>query len=180
MAERSHFTNLGPTIAALALIGCSSSSTKQAAAKTDTTTKVVAVGAAPGSPGCPATGLWAQCSILYRFERAGIAPHLDSTATVEEKTLSGGQSFVIKFGATSKLELFLYPDSASRVKDGAKLDRTKLVSATAPQTINRERTLIENANLIGLLTSLNDRLRERVSDALTAGAPQPPVPVVVK
>jgi hypothetical protein len=37
--------------------------------------------------------------------------------------------------------------------------------------------LIENGNLIGLLSSINDRLRERVSDALTAGAPQPTTPV---
>lgn len=118
--------------------------------------------------------------MLYRLERSGIAPHVDSTAKVDEKALTGAQTFVVKFGTTSKLEIFLYPDSTARIKDGAKLDRTKLVNATATQTINRERTLIENANLIGLLTSLNDRLRERVSDALTAGAPQPPTPPVVK
>jgi hypothetical protein len=41
------------------------------------------------------------------------------------------------------------------------------------QTIKRERTLIESGNLIGLLTSINAHQRERVSDALMAGAPQP-------
>ena len=76
--------------------------------------------------------------------------------------------------------MFLYADSSARIADEAKLDKSKLVSATAPQTINRERTLIENGNLIGLLTSLDDRLRERVSDALTVGAPQPSAPVLVK
>lgn len=85
-----------------------------------------------------------------------------------------GQSFVLRFGANAHLEVFLYPDSTARIADAAKLDRKQFVSGTAPQTIRRERTLIENGNLIGLLTSLNDRLRERVSDALTAGAPQPP------
>jgi hypothetical protein len=60
--------------------------------------------------------------------------------------------------------------------DAKKLDRTTLVRGTDQQTLRRERTLIENANLIGLLSSINDRLRERVSDALTAGAPQPTSP----
>lgn len=121
---------------------------------------------------CPATGYWAQCSVLHSLDRAGLAPHLDSTATPDEKALSGS-SFVVKIGSTARLEVFLYADSAARLADEKKLDKSKLVGATAPQTILRERTLIENANLVGLLTSINDHQRERVSDALTAGPPQP-------
>ena len=182
MAERSIPAHLIVAVAAvLFAANCTSSPPKTpAAAKTDSSGNRALAAAAPGAPSCPATGLWAQCSVLYRLERSGIAPHVDSTAKVDEKALAGGQTLVVKFGTASKLEIFLYPDSTARIKDGAKLDRTKLVNATATQTINRERTLIENANLIGLLTSLNDRLRERVSDALTAGAPQPPTPPVVK
>lgn len=152
---------------------------QQAAAKPDSAVPIPMLGAAPGSPNCPATGLWDQCSVLYRLDRSGIAPHVDSTGKIEEKALTG-KAFAVKFGANSRLEVFLYADSAARIADGAKLDRTKLVGGTAAQTMNRERTLIENGNLIGLLTSLNDRLRERVSDALSAGAPQPPTPVLVK
>jgi hypothetical protein len=162
----------------LLICGCNSSSSKPAAAaSSDSVARPVA--AAPGAPTCPATGLWAECSVLYRLDRAGIAPHLDSTTKVEEKALSG-RSFVVNFGTTktSRLEVFLYPDSAARIADGAKLDRTTLVDGTAPQTMRRERTLMENANLIGLLTSLNGRLRERVWNALTAGAPQPAIPTV--
>jgi hypothetical protein len=129
----------------------------------------------PGASGCPATGLWAECSILYRLERSGLAPRVDSAGRADEKALSG-RSLVIKFGTTSRLEVFLYSDSAARIVDAKKLDRTTLVRGTDQQTLRRERTLIENANLIGLLSSINDRLRERVSDALTAGAPQPTSP----
>lgn len=131
--------------------------------------------ATPGDRQCPATGLWAECSVLYRLERSGLAPHVDSTGRADEKTLSG-RLLVVKFGTTSRLEVFLYSDSAARSADAKKLDRTALVGATGQQTLRRERTLIENANLIGLLTSINDRLRERVSDALSAGAPQPTMP----
>jgi len=133
------------------------------------------VAATPGDPRCPATGLWAECSVLYRLERSGLAPHIDSTGTANEKSLTG-RPLLIKFGTASRLEVFLYSDSTARIADVKKLDRAALVGATDQQTLRRERTLIENANLIGLLSSINDRLRERVSDALTAGAPQPTAP----
>jgi hypothetical protein len=173
-------TGILAALAGMALLAaCSSSSKKSGAAKVDTAASAPVVIAAPGSSSCPATGLWAQCSVMYRLDRAGIGPHLDSTGTIEEKALTG-KSFAVKFGTTSRLEVFLYADSTARIADGKKLDRSKLVDGEATQTIKRERTLIENANLIGLLTSLNAHLRERVSDALTAGAPQPPTPPVVK
>ena len=126
--------------------------------------------ATPGDSRCPATGLWEECSVLYRLDRSGLAPHVDSTGKADEKALSG-RPLVIKFGTTSRLEVFLYPDSAARIADAKKLDRTAFVGATGQQTLRRERTLIENANLIGLLSSINDRLRERVSDALSRGRP---------
>ena len=133
------------------------------------------VAAVRGDRGCPATGLWAECSVLYRVERSGVAPHVDSTGKADEKSLTG-RPLLIKFGTASRLEVFFYPDSAARIADGKRLDRAALVGATSQQTIRRERTLIENGNLIGLLSSINDRLRERVSDALTAGAPQRTAP----
>jgi hypothetical protein len=132
-------------------------------------------GTAPG-PDCPANGLWAKCSVLYRLDRAGLAPRLDSTEKVEEKSLGGtgtATTFVVKIGKLARLEVFLYPDSAARIADEKKLDRTQFVGPTAEQTIKRERTLMESANFIGLLTSINAHQRERVSDALMAGPPQP-------
>lgn len=128
---------------------------------------------ATADAGCPATGKWAECSVLYRLERAGLAPHVDSTAKPEEKSLSG-RPMVVKIGLTAKLEVFLYADSIARIADEKKLDRTQVVAPGAEQTIQRERTLIENANLTGLLTSVNNHQRERVADALMAGPPQPP------
>jgi hypothetical protein len=109
---------------------------------------------------------------VYRLDRAGLAPHVDPGTSPSEKALTG-KPLVIKIGRTAELEVFFYPDSTARVADGAKLDRSQLVNATAPQTIKRERTLIESVNVIALLTSINSHQRERVSDALTAGPPQP-------
>jgi hypothetical protein len=124
---------------------------------------------------CPATGQWAECSIMYRLERSGLVPEIDSDAKPTEKELVG-KPLMLKIGRMATLELYLYPDSVARVADGKKLDRTHLVDGTAPQTMEHERTLIESANVIGLLTSLNSHQRERVSDAITAGPPQPAKP----
>ena len=131
--------------------------------------------AAPGNPACPQTGLWAECSVIYRLERAGVAPSVDSAAKPEEKALTG-RVLMLKIGRSAQLELHIYPDTATRVAESTKLDRSAYVSAAGPQTIKREKTLIESANVIGLLTSINAHQRERVSDALTAGPPQPQRP----
>jgi hypothetical protein len=155
---------------ALTLTACSSSDkSKQGNTPAGSATQVVVT---PGDTRCPATGVWAECAVMYRLTRSGLAPRIDSTAKAEETALHG-KSIVMKIGVMARLEVFLYPDSASRVADGLKLDRTQFVNATGTQTIRRERTLIENGNMIALLTSLNERQRERVSDALNAGAPQP-------
>lgn len=139
----------------------------------DSSAPSASVGTAP-SPACPADGLWAQCSVLYRLDRAGLAPRLDSGDKVEEKSIgAGATTFVVQIGRLARLEVFLYPDSAARIADEKRLDRTQFVGPTDPQTIKRERTLMENANFIGLLTSINSHQRERVSDVLMAGPPQP-------
>jgi hypothetical protein len=161
--------------AVFALAACDKTAKESRSAET-TSAPPAPTAVTPGDPRCPATGLWAECSVLYRLERSGVAPHVDSTGKPEEKALTG-RPLLVKFGTTSRLEVFFYADSLARIADVKKLDPKTLVSATGQQTLRRERTLIENGNLIGLLSSINDRLRERVSDALTAGAPQPTPPV---
>jgi hypothetical protein len=156
------------------VVACSTPKSEPAKSDTSTPHVPAQLGAAPGSPACPPTGLWAECSVLYRLERGGLGVKIDSTETADAKTLAGAQqTFVLKIGANARLDVFLYPDSAARIAAASTLDRKQFVNATAQQTMNRERTLIENANLVGLLTSLNSKMRERVSDALEAGAPQP-------
>jgi len=151
-------------------VACGKSSAP--AAKSDSTPPAQAAAVAgAGDSKCPATGQWAECSVLYRLERAGLAPRVDSTAAPAERSLTV-HPLVVKIGLTSSLELYVYPDSVARIADAKKLDRTQLVAPGAAQTINRERLLIENANLIGLFTSINEHQRERVADALLAGPPQ--------
>ena len=163
------------TAVVIAVLACGKSEPPPPSANTQSAASAPApapVAAAPGDPACPQTGLWAECSLLYRLERAGLAPHVDSTATAEDKTLTG-RVLMLKIGRSAQLELHIYADSTSRAADGKLLDRASYVGPTAPQTVKREKTLIESANVIGLLTSINAHQRERISDALTAGPPQP-------
>ncbi len=155
--------------------GCSKHETPPASSRTvEAMPTGAAVGEPPG-PTCPSTGLWQACSVIYHLARAGLAPSVDSSAAPADSLLSI-KPLILKIGQLAVLEVYLYADSAARKADAARLDRTQFVDGTAPQTIRRERTLIESVNLIGLLTSLNGHQRERVSDALTAGPPQPSTP----
>jgi hypothetical protein len=119
---------------------------------------------------CAATGLWSECQVLYHLERAGVAPKVDSSAKPAEKLK--GRATVMKIGSSALLEVYIYPDSASRIADEKTLDRTQFLMDSMPLTFDRKRVVIESVNLLGLFTTVNARQRERVSDAITAGPPQ--------
>jgi hypothetical protein len=122
-------------------------------------------------PACPPTGLWAQCSVFERLDRAGLAPRVDSSAPVSEEPLKAqGRKILI---GRSEAETYLYPDVAARERDMAAIDRSKYVEYPAPVPMKPVPTLIHSANLIVILHSRNDHQRERVSDLITAGPPQP-------
>lgn len=131
--------------------------------------------AAPASAGastqpiCPATGMWAPCSVMERLGRAGLAPQRDSAAVRVGSLSQPGIRVTI---GSSELDLFFYANAADRERDERRLDKKQFVEAGEQPTLRREATLIRSVNLLALLRSINDRQRERVADALTAGPPQ--------
>ena len=112
------------------------------------------------------------CSVIYRLERAGLAPVRDSSPVTEEPLQFPG--VLLKLGARGEVELYIYESASARERDQARLDARKYVVYPAPMPMQPVPTLITSANLIAILHSRNDHLRERVSDAITAGPPQPP------
>ena len=123
-------------------------------------------------PVCPPTGLWAECSVFERLNRMGLAPIRDSAGTRTSRL--GNPARVLKIGSRTDLELYIYPDAYIREREQARLDAGQYVVYPAPVPMKPVPTLITSANLIAILHSRNDHLRERVSDALTAGPPQSP------
>lgn len=161
----------GAAAVLLLAVGCRG---RGSAADSDQAAPPAAAAPAPGSAAagndCPPDGRWAPCSLLKRLDEAGLAPQRDSNPVILATLTPPGVHVTV---GGSELDLFFYPDSASRARDEAKLDRRQYVAYDAPQTIRAEPTLIHSVNVIAILHSRRDQQRERVSDAITAGPPQP-------
>jgi hypothetical protein len=154
------------------LAACSSRPKDPTLAGVDTTKPIVAAPVpAPGDTSCPATGLWARCSVIKAIERAGLNAHADSLREITEKPLTvPGFELPISRGT---VRVFLYADSNSRKHDQLALDPMLFVTPKKDPQM-RKRTLVATANLIALMDVMNTQNRERIFNAMLAGAPQPP------
>lgn len=149
--------------------GCAEKASVKAAADRG---PIVAAASTGTATDCPATGLWAQCSVLKRLEQAAFAVHADSLTTISEPPLSiPGKRLPI---ANGEIEIFVYADSMSRLRDAAKLDSTAFIPPSRQRTVRRERTVVTNANLLVLMNVASEAYRERIANYLMAGPPQPP------
>jgi len=77
---------------------------------------------------------------------------------------------------SSRLEVFLYPDEASLARDLAGIDSASAAPARTVGSWETPPLLIRSANLAAVFLGQNQRQAERLSLALTAGAPQPGSP----
>jgi hypothetical protein len=107
--------------------------------------------------------------VRERLIRSGLAPR---DTTRETLPTLGPAPLVYRLGKGG-LAVYLFADSGARTRAAGTLDTVKYVRAPGGPTVLSQATVIENDNLLGLLFSKNDQQIERVSDALTAGAPQP-------
>lgn len=121
------------------------------------------------APQCPKTGHWSECHVRERLIRSGLAPRDTTHAALPAL---GPAPFVYRLGR-GNLAVYIFADSTARTRAAASLDTVKYVRAPRGPTILSQATVIENDNLLGLLFGKNEQQIERVSDALTAGAPQP-------
>lgn len=167
---------LSALCAGLTLVACGGPKGQPAG---DTRSTTISPGAAsppvPASSGkapCPSTGQWSDCAVFQALDRAGLAPRRDSSqkaVTLAPLTRSGTRLLL----GSAELDFFVYPDARARERDESLLDKTKFIEAADEPTLRGEPTLIRNVNLLAILRSRNDHQRERVSDALSAGPPQP-------
>ena len=105
-----------------------------------------------------------------RLERSGLRPR--DTTTMDDLPALDAKPILHRVGR-SGLAVYLFPDSLARIRAARTLDTIKFVPSTQPLTMLSQATLIRNDNLLALLFTKNEHQRERVADALTAGAPQP-------
>lgn len=110
---------------------------------------------------CPHTGEWAVCSVERRLKQAGfvlkpVKDDTSSTAGLSKKPL------VYTIGR-ARVQIFIYNDEAALAKDIARVDTTRV-------------SIIRSGNLLAIYQGDNPQQAERLSLAITAGAPQPGSP----
>ena len=132
-----------------------------------------ATATATDSAPCPATGLWAPCSVLERLERAGLVADTSQPGATEPPLAAKGIHLTVR---RADLELYFYPDRAARERDEKRLDRSRYLEADQPPEPRHKPTLVTSENLLIVLDTRNERQRERITLAVTAGPPQPPAP----
>jgi hypothetical protein len=122
-------------------------------------------------PGCAHTGLWALCSVENRLRQSGFVAKRVQAQPPERAGFSV-KPIVYTLGR-SHLEVFIYPDEASLARDLAKMDTIAVAPVgSAGSWGETPPLLIRSGNLAAVLLSQNPRQAERLSLALTAGAPQ--------
>jgi hypothetical protein len=160
----------GAVLAAALLVGCGERASESATREPSAATASVELPSAPADTSCPPTGRWEECSLVRRLEQAGLAPRRRELPVRRPPLTPDGVGFDVGRG---ELEAYIYPSLELRQREQALLDSAAFVGASQPVSLRNEPTLIVSGNLLAVLRSASDRQRERVSDALTAGAPQP-------
>jgi hypothetical protein len=158
-------------VAALLVVGCARDrpATPDSAAATVTVTARASGGPAAA---CPKTGHWSPCQVRTRLDQAGVAPRTADPGALGDLPTLGATPIIYQVGSAG-LAIYLFPDTTARARASHALDTTRFIAPARPLSMRGEATAIQSDNLLALLFSRNEQQRERVSDALTAGPPQP-------
>ena len=168
-------------LALAALAACTQSSSDNAGAASSTATtsngaaaaRPVAAGtAAATSAGCPRTGKWALCSVENRLVQSGFVVKRVNGEVPRRAGFSVAP--VVYTLGRSRLEVFIYPSESTLAADVAKMDT---ISAAPRGAKNPwpffSPTFVHSGNLAAVFLTDNATQAERLTLALTAGAPQP-------
>ena len=163
-----------------AVVGCgkSRSDQGQAVAATQSAAPTESDSPRPGSSSstaqglpCPRTGLWATCSVEKRLVQAGFVVNRGDNPgparagfTVRPALYTLGKS---------RLEVFVYPTESAANADVARLDTLVAAPRGSRGAWDVPPTFVRSANLLAVYLTENPTQAERLTLALTAGAPQP-------
>jgi hypothetical protein len=123
---------------------------------------------------CPHTGHWAICNVERRLRQAGFVARRMSGQSPQRPGFS--VTPVVYSLARSRLEVFIYADEASLARDIARIDTVTVSPAGVATSWDGTPLLIRSGNLAAVFVGDNPRQADRLTLALTAGAPQPGSP----
>jgi hypothetical protein len=161
-----------------ALAACGRSSPESAGSASSTATKSMSssespasvAGSAPISVPCPRTGQWAVCSVEKRLEQSGFV--VKSVARAAPRRAGFSVAPTVYTLGRSRLEVFIYPNEAALSADVAKMDTVSAAPRGAANPWGMPPTFVRSGNLAAVLLTDNATQAERLTLALTAGAPQ--------
>jgi hypothetical protein len=128
-----------------------------------------AASSTPASP-CPRTGLWALCSVEDRLTDAGFVLRRVSSPSPHRAGFSVDPAVYTLGG--ERLEVFIYPTESALSADIAKIDTLSAAPNGVPNPWGMAPTFVHSANLAAVYLTDNGTQAERLTLALTAGAPQ--------
>ena len=167
-------------LASVPLAACTRSGSESAltASSTATTADVVSPSTpeagttgAPTSAGCPRTGQWALCSVEKRLGQSGfVVRRVNGEAPRRAGFSVAPAAYML---GRSRLEVFIYPNESALAADVAKIDTV----FAAPRGARNpwpffSPTFVRSGNLAAVFLTDNATQAERLTLALTAGAPQ--------
>lgn len=123
-----------------------------------------------GSP-CPRTGRWAICSLEKRLEQSGFV--LRKVNGGNPRRLGFGVEPVVYSLGRARLEVFIYPDEAALIQDIARIDTMIVAPRGQKNDWEIPPRFIRSGNLVAVFLTRNEQQAERMTLAITAGAPQP-------
>ncbi|MFL5487314.1 MAG: hypothetical protein ACJ8AJ_02415 [Gemmatimonadaceae bacterium] len=130
----------------------------------------VAATNSPSRGACPRTGKWALCSVEKRLEQSGFVVRKSGEAPLRRGFSVAPVVYTL---GRARLELFLYPDEAALSRDIANIDTLSASPRGAPSQWETPPTFVRSANLVAVFLTDSQQQAERLTLAITAGAPQP-------
>lgn len=174
-------TNLPASIllALAALAACSRSSPERpdSVASALTTSNVTlgspegtGASSTPTKPACPRTGKWALCSVETRLIQSGFVVRRIRSEAPRRAGFSV-PPVAYTLGRT-RLEVFIYPNESALAADMAKIDTVVAAPRGARNPWLMIPTFVRSGNLAAVFLTDSPTQAERLTLALTAGAPQ--------
>ena len=135
------------------------------------TTASSAVPASAQANPCPRTGRWALCSLEKRLKQSGFVVRRIGGESPRRAGFSVAPAAYTVGHA--RLEVFIYPDEAALAKDIASIDTLTASSRGRSSVWETTPTFVRSANLAAVFLTDSPVQAERLTLAITAGAPQP-------
>ncbi len=159
-------------VACVIVFGCSGGSEESPASVAQPAAAPAAAATTPGNAplACPHTGRWAICNVEQRLKQSGFVARRVSDES--SKRAGFGVIPVAYSLGRARLEVFIYNDEAALARDIAKLDTVRVAPAGVTGSWGVAPLLIRSGNLAAVYLGDNPQQAERLTLALTAGAPQ--------